>query len=340
MLGSWNLGKFAGIEVRIHWTFLLLPLYIYFSSLVAGSGAAAASVAVLLILAIFGCVVLHEYGHALTARLFGIPTQDITLLPIGGVARLERMPRSPLQELVIAVAGPAVNVVIASILFVGLALPGVASLLPAAVIGFLANLAWVNVALVVFNMLPAFPMDGGRVLRASLALFMPYATATRTAAGVGQIAAVGFAILGLFSGNLMLVLLAAFVFLAARGEAMMVDREQAMGGASWNPAAGAAAGPQSPHPQADSQQAGYRPPAPMRALPVVSAAWNARNVLGWLSSESIDEFLVSSRGVVIAIVRKSDLVEVVRSGLGALPMERLLNSHSLPFHDVRRGAPA
>lgn len=325
MLGSWNLGKFAGIEVRIHWTFLLLPLYIYFSSLVAGSGAVAASVAVLLILAIFGCVVLHEYGHALTARLFGIPTKDITLLPIGGVARLERMPRSPLQELAIAVAGPAVNVVIAFALFAGLAFPGVVSLLPVAVVSFLSKLAWVNVALMVFNMLPAFPMDGGRVLRAGLALFMPYATATRAAARVGQIAAVGFAVLGLVSGNLMLVLLAAFVFLAARGEAMMVDRQQVMGGAAPSDAGGAQR---------------YQTPAPMRSLPVVSAAWNARNVLGWLSSDSIDEFLVSSHGVVIGIVRKSDLIEAVRSGLGALSMERLLNSRSLPFHDVRRGAPA
>ncbi|QEG43085.1 site-2 protease family protein [Roseimaritima ulvae] len=330
MLGSWNLGKFAGIEVRIHWTFLLLPMWIYFSSLVAGSGAAAASVAVLLILAIFGCVVLHEYGHALTARLFGIPTKDITLLPIGGVARLERMPRSPLQELAIAVAGPAVNVVIAFALFVGLALPAVGALLPAAVVGFLSKLAWVNVALVVFNMLPAFPMDGGRVLRASLALFMPYATATRAAARVGQIAAIGFAILGLFNGNPMLVLLAAFVFLAAKGEAMMVAREQG---------AEAATGSDAYRPQSDPRAA-YQPPAPMRSLPVVSAAWNARNVLGWLSSDSIDEFLVSSRGVVIAIVRKSDLADVVRSGMGTLSMERLLSNRSLPFHDVRRGAPA
>lgn len=369
MFGSWNLGRFAGIDVRIHWTFLLLPLYIYFSSLVAGSGVVAASVAVLLLLAIFGCVVLHEYGHALTARQFGIPTRDITLLPIGGVARLERMPRSPLQELAIAVAGPAVNVVIAAGLFVALALPPVVAALPVAVASFLTQLAWVNVALVVFNMLPAFPMDGGRVLRAVLAMVLPYAAATRAAAGVGQVAAIGLALLGLFSGNFVLVLLAGFVFLAARGEVMMVrqqDRaasawppqtaETAAGpaGATWSQPAATApyASPSDPaghhpaghHPASQgwgSQTASHQPAggsAPLRSLPVVSAAWNARHVLSWLASAPVEEFLVASGGVVIGIVHKRDLSEVVRAGLGTLSLERLLAGRQLPFHDVRGGS--
>ncbi len=218
MNGSWHLGKLAGIDVRIHWTFLLLPAWIYVSSLAAGSGTLAATVAMLFILAIFGCVLLHEMGHALMARCFGIPTRDITLLPIGGVASLQRMPRQPWQELAIAVAGPAVNVVIAAAIFAGLFLldptAGTAA-------SFLTRVALVNIALAVFNMLPAFPMDGGRVLRSVLAMSMPYASATRIAATVGQVTAVGFGLLGLMSGNLMLALIAGFIFLAARGEAML-----------------------------------------------------------------------------------------------------------------------
>ncbi|TVS18876.1 MAG: site-2 protease family protein [Planctomycetaceae bacterium] len=224
MFGGWEIGKLAGISVRIHWSFLLLP------AIVAGSvgstaGAQAALGAVLFILAIFGCVVLHELGHALAARRFGIGTQDITLLPIGGVARLQRMPRQPLQELVIAVAGPAVNVVIAVSILIGTGLGpnGAATLLESNVLSgsFLGRLFWANVGLVIFNLLPAFPMDGGRVLRSVLAMMMPYTRATDWAAAVATVMAVLFGLVGLL-GNPLLILIALFVFMAARGEAMMV----------------------------------------------------------------------------------------------------------------------
>ncbi len=224
MFGGWELGKLAGIRVRIHWSFLLLPAFVAWS---VGSmaGAQAALAAVLFILAIFGCVVLHELGHALAARRFGIGTEDITLLPIGGVARLQRIPRQPLQELVIAVAGPAVNVVIAASILVGtlVAPNGAATLLDSDVLSgsFLGRLFWANIALVIFNLLPAFPMDGGRVLRSVLAMMMPYTRATDWAASVATVMAVLFGFLGLF-GNPLLILIALFVFLGARGEAMMV----------------------------------------------------------------------------------------------------------------------
>lgn len=224
MFGGWELGKLAGIRVRIHWSFLLLPAFVAWS---VGSmaGAQAAVSAVLFILAIFGCVVLHELGHALAARRFGIGTEDITLLPIGGVARLQRMPRQPLQELIIAVAGPAVNVVIAASILVGtLATPnGAATLLDSNVLSgsFLGRLFWANIGLVIFNLLPAFPMDGGRVLRSVLAMMMPYARATEWAAAVATVMAVLFGLLGLL-GNPLLILIALFVFLGARSEAMMV----------------------------------------------------------------------------------------------------------------------
>jgi Zn-dependent protease len=195
-----------------------LPAIVGYSALARG-GLFSAIDAVVFVLAIFGCVVLHELGHALAARRFGISTRDITLLPIGGIARLERMPRNPYQEFVIAVAGPAVNVVIAAALFTGLTFAGVTGIFDPALL--LVQLMWANVALVLFNMLPAFPMDGGRVLRSVLAMRMSYERATNIAATIGQGLAIVFAVLGILASNISLLLVALFVFFAARGEAAM-----------------------------------------------------------------------------------------------------------------------
>jgi Zn-dependent protease len=328
MNGSWYIGKLAGIDVRIHWTFLLLPVWIYFSNLAAGSGAAAATISVIFVLAIFGCVVLHELGHALTARRFGIPTRDITLLPIGGVASLQRIPRNPIQELAIALAGPAVNVVIAAALFVGLGLRG-EPVSEAAL--FLSRLAWVNVGLVVFNMIPAFPMDGGRVLRSILALMMPYRQATSIASGVGQLAAAGLGLLGLLSGNLLLVFVAGFVFLAARGELLMVNQTV-------------------PHPAMDYRHDGDHtvrtgelvyigdrvPPANgLEPRPAVDADWTAQSALGWLSAKPGDEFPVFKGSSRIGEIRKSDLHFAIVSGKGHWPIEHLLAIRYLPPRGFR-----
>src|SRR5438874_13291101 len=195
---SWSLPIFrvAGIQLRIHVTFLLLIGWLAFRYYAEG-GTAAAAGSVFFILLLFACVVLHEFGHAFAAKAFGINTPDITLLPIGGVARLERMPEEPVQELIIAVAGPLVNVVIALGLFIA---DGAQALLnPAAVEagGLIAQLLTINIMLVLFNLLPAFPMDGGRVLRALLATRMSYARATQVAATVGQGFAFVFGFLGL-----------------------------------------------------------------------------------------------------------------------------------------------
>jgi Zn-dependent protease/CBS domain-containing protein len=217
---SFNLGTFGGTQVRVHVTFALLLAWIWFTQYQAG-GTAAAWQGVAFILAVFACVVLHEFGHALAARRYGIKTPDITLLPIGGLARLERMPTQPMQELVIAIAGPLVNVVIAAILFLALGYTvglGEIGQIDNPRVDFLARLASVNVFLVVFNLIPAFPMDGGRVLRALLAFWLPLPRATQVAATVGQGFAILFAVLGLFY-NPLLIFIAIFVYLAAAGEA-------------------------------------------------------------------------------------------------------------------------
>jgi Zn-dependent protease len=228
MMKSWKLGHLAGIGIHVHWTFFLLPALAAFQVINGGGTWVAAADAVIFLLAIFGCVVLHELGHALMARRFGIATHDITLLPIGGLARLARMPKNPWQELAISGAGPAVNLAIAASLVVGLAAgsffaegPVTASLAGA----WFVSLIWMNLALAAFNLLPAFPMDGGRVLRSLLAMRLPYLRATRIATAVGQVLAVGFALLGLVFLNPLLMLVGLFVFVAARGEARMVELE-------------------------------------------------------------------------------------------------------------------
>jgi Zn-dependent protease len=229
MVWSLTVARVAGIAVRIHVTFLLLLLWIGLAHYWIG-GPEAAVRGVLFILAIFGCVLLHEFGHALAARMYGIPTPDITLLPIGGVARLQRMPDRPVHEIVVAIAGPMVNVVIAAVLFTILGRPADLSTIlqisdPRH--GFLSQVAVVNVWLVLFNLLPAFPMDGGRVLRATLALFMRYSSATQIAARTGQAMAFVFGLAGLFI-NPFLILIALFVYLAASQEAAYAQIKDVM----------------------------------------------------------------------------------------------------------------
>jgi Zn-dependent protease/CBS domain-containing protein len=232
MRWSWKIGEFAGIGVYIHATFWLLILFILYSHWSQGHDFATALAGVVFVLAIFACVVLHEFGHALTARKFGIQTRDITLLPIGGLARLERMPEDPRQELWVAAAGPAVNVVIAAVLYGMLAAAGVRpDLENLQWVGgnFLNKLMVVNVWLVAFNLLPAFPMDGGRVLRALLATRIEYTRATQVAARVGQMMAFLFGFIGLFT-NPFLVFIALFVWMGAEQEAAMVQMRSSLGG--------------------------------------------------------------------------------------------------------------
>jgi Zn-dependent protease len=216
---SWKLGRVAGIDVYLNPSFLLILAY---------GASQGGTLGALIVLAAFGCVLLHEFGHALMARRFGIETEDITLYLIGGVARLRRMPRSPGAELAIALAGPAVNFAIAGALTLGLALGlfggagGELSLLGE----FALTLRTINLVLGGFNLIPAFPMDGGRVLRALLSGWLGRARATLIAAALGRGLALFFGLYQLVQGNLVAVLLALFVYFAAGAELSRVLAEE------------------------------------------------------------------------------------------------------------------
>lgn len=208
--------------------FYLLPVLM-------SSGLAAAMYAAIFIGGVFASVVAHEFGHAGAAAWYGIKTADITLLPIGGVARLTRLPEKPFQELVIALAGPAVNVVIAGVIFclllLGVIVQGGAPALGTEM-NLLEQILAANIFLCAFNLLPAFPMDGGRVLRSLLAMRLGNLRATGIAARVGRWMALGFVVLGFYTLNPMLFLIAAFVFIAGTAELLSVKaREMAKSGA-------------------------------------------------------------------------------------------------------------
>lgn len=224
MKGSLRIATVAGTGVFLHWTFFVLIVWLFVSQAL-GSGLMAALETLFIVGAVFLCVTLHEIGHATMAARFGIRTQDITLLPIGGVARLRRMPEEPHKELAIALAGPAVNVVIAAGIYAGMRMSGL-NVVPVDLAvrqsSFLTSMFWFNVVVVAFNMIPAFPMDGGRVFRALLATRRGYVDATRTAARFGQAIAVVFIVLGLMS-NWLLAFVGAFVYFSAMAESRAVE---------------------------------------------------------------------------------------------------------------------
>ncbi|MBL9145611.1 MAG: site-2 protease family protein [Verrucomicrobiaceae bacterium] len=234
MRWSFHICTIAGTEVRIHATFLLLLAFVGWQALGQGAGVPGMLEAMALVCAMFSCVLLHEFGHVTAARRYGIRTPDITLLPIGGVARLERMPRHPIHELVVAICGPLVNVVIAIVIgtFVGWPKSFTPEVMLSDSLGFWQVLTNWNLLMVAFNLIPAFPMDGGRVLRALLAMIVSdYAKATRWAATIGQTIAVLVVMNMVLSSRFqpMLVLIAFFVFFAAGQEASVVEEEEAAG---------------------------------------------------------------------------------------------------------------
>lgn len=291
MKWSLKVGKLLGIDVYLHFTFLLLLAFLGFYYWRVTQNVEAALRGVAFIVALFGCVVLHELGHALMARRYGIKTRDITLLPIGGIARLETMPEKPMQELWVALAGPAVNVVIAGALFVGLA--ATSGFTPVEELGVTGGSFWqrlmvLNIILVAFNLLPAFPMDGGRVLRALLALRLGRRRATAIAANVGQVMAILFGIFGFFY-NPFLIFIGIFVYLGAQAEAGLVETQSALAG--WR--------------VRDAMMTRFRTLA-------------ARDTLGQAVEEllagSQQDFPVLEDGQPIGMLRRNDLVKALSEG--------------------------
>jgi Zn-dependent protease len=232
MRWSITIGSFGGTAVKIHITFILFLAWIAFSAWSRGGPAAALDSTVFIVL-LFACVVLHEFGHIAAARRYGIGTPEVTLLPIGGVASLQRLPSDPSQELVVALAGPAVNLAIGLVLIavVGSVRPDELTQIDNPNLSLISRLAVANIFLAVFNLIPAFPMDGGRVLHALVAMRVGGPRATEIAARIGQALAFGLGFLGLF-GNPLLVFIAIFVYIAAAAEAQMSAAHESLKGVS------------------------------------------------------------------------------------------------------------
>ncbi len=231
MKGGLPIFRFRGIRVFVHWTFLILPAWIAYGGYVEGNDLRMILAHIGLVMIVFVCVVLHEFGHALTAQRFGINTRDITLLPIGGVASLERMPEDPKQEFLITAAGPLVNLVIAGIGFLLLAIMGVSLFFSDAMLKastwtqVLSFIVGSNLLLFLFNLIPAFPMDGGRIFRSLLSMRLPREKATAIAAGLGRVLAIGFVAYGFFDSQPFLALIGVFIFFAAGAEARNVRQQ-------------------------------------------------------------------------------------------------------------------
>ncbi len=234
---AFRIGTFANIPVRIHWTFVFIILYIIGSGVVEKSSGMEILIQICFTLSMFLCVVLHEYGHALTARRFGVLTEDIILLPIGGVARLQNFPDKPRHELIIALMGPAVNLFIAVFLFIILFASHGEQMLDLFQLEHFLSMGWSafiplllisNILLMVFNLIPAFPMDGGRVLRALLSMKTNRLTATKWASKIGQVICIIFIGIGIYLGAWTTILIGVFIFFSASQEYSQVAKEFAL----------------------------------------------------------------------------------------------------------------
>lgn len=309
MKWSLYLGKYAGIKVFIHWTFSLLLLWIAISGVRSGQTNVQIGWTILFILAVFLCVTLHEFGHALMAKRFNFKTKYITLLPIGGLAQMEKLPDDPKQELLVAIAGPMVNIVLAIIL--GLAISDfsmeVENLMTIGAHNFLIYLVTINIVLAVFNMIPAFPMDGGRVLRALLSFKFKREQATQIAASLGQFIAILFVFLGLFY-NPFLVLIGIFIFLGAQAENSMVQTQSVLKGYFVK----------------DVMMTDY---SELQASDPLSKATKAL-----LDSQNTD-FVITDEGQFVGILSRNDLIQ----GISTLGMEGQI-SQALPKENKSLGA--
>jgi len=308
MRWSLHIARIVGIDVKVHFTFFLL-LAFYGLLFFGMGGPAAAVVGVAFICIIFFCVLLHEFGHALAARRYGIHTPDITLLPIGGLARLERMPDKPSEELVVAICGPLVNVVIAGLLFPFTG-PDFSLRLDRMDSSLLDMVCAANVMLVLFNLIPAFPMDGGRVLRSLLAMRLDYVRATNIAANIGQTLAVFGGLYGLWKGHPMLALIALFVFFGAQSEAA--------------------------HAQMRAISSGLRVRDAMitrfEALPHHATLHAACEAV--LHSSQADFPVVNTSGAVCGVLTREDLITALRKSGADTPIAEIMRTDVPSIHDT------
>ncbi|MEX0994422.1 MAG: site-2 protease family protein, partial [Balneolaceae bacterium] len=309
MRATLNLGRIAGIKVQIHWTFWLLILFVVYIVFARGGSVDEMFWNAFFILALFVCVVLHEFGHALTARRYGIGTRSITLLPIGGVASLNEMPDDPMAEFMVAIAGPLVNVGIAILLYLIVPIDMFMNQDPetlqeelSAVTGsnFLFYLFFANVALVLFNMLPAFPLDGGRVLRAALSVKMGRVEATRTAATLGKFLAFTFFFFGLFY-NLILTLIAVFIYFGAESENVMVMQLNLLKNYSIKDAM-------------------------ITRFTVLHPDHTLDNVVDNILEGTEQDFIVAENNKVLGILRMTDLAEALRQESRQAPVKKVMDT--------------
>lgn len=313
MRWSFRFARVAGIELKVHFTFLLIVILgaMQFSQY----GIRGMLFGVVMILALFLCVTLHELGHSVVAMKFGIPVREIILLPIGGVAMLARIPRNPLKELAIAVAGPVVNVVIAVAIALGLGINAAMGrfemndLVTASHSGpsSMLLMLWLlraNVALVLFNLVPAFPLDGGRMLRAILAMRMGHARATRVAAGVGQMIAVLMGMYGLMGGGVLMVFVAAFIFFAAAAENSESQQRSVLAGQSVGDA--------------------YN-----RNAIVLSPTDRLSTVVRHILQGYQPDFAVTGAHELIGVVRRQDVIDALQRRVGDVPVSTIMQQHPL-----------
>jgi Zn-dependent protease len=283
-----GMGRYFGIPLRVHATFPLV-LAVYAAYAWSAGSAVDAARAVVLVLAVFVCVVLHELGHCLQARRYGVRVRDIILFPIGGVARAESIPERPRHEILVAIAGPVVNFAIAGVLFAGLALAGT----PPHGEGILVDLAMVNLGLGLFNLVPAFPMDGGRILRGALATRLPYLDATRRARDVGQLIALAFIAVAFVDFHFaMLAVIAVFIFFGGMHEERSVSARVLLAGRRVGDMVDASA-------------------------PVLSGGDRVEAVARSVDGRTAPVFAVAGdTGALTGVVAASDLLRALREGRG------------------------
>lgn len=310
MKGSLTIGKVAGIRIAIHWTFVLLILYVVIARYREGADSMQIFWSVALVMSVFVTVVLHELGHALTGKIFHISTKDITLLPIGGVARMERIPEKPGEELAVAIAGPLVNLLIAALTLFFVSIKDVLIFIrePDMIIGsdnFLYNFFAVNVFLFVFNLIPAFPMDGGRVLRALLTFTSNRKTATVIAARIGQLLAAGFVILGFYQ-NPFLIFIGLFIMFGAQSELEMVTTGFILKGRIIGDAV-------------------------LRNYEQIHSTDTVNHAVQKLLDGTSKTFLVTENGLPIGVLGRSQIIRALAEGKNETQVKEIMNAHLLSF---------